>query len=125
MFFLLAASYFFYATWDYRFLFLLMFSTFLDYFTGVRIAEARKDTHQKFWFWLSISVNLGFLGVFKYYDFFATSFAELLGRFGLVVHPATLNIILPVGISFYTFHGLSYVLDIYYSKIKCISIFII
>jgi D-alanyl-lipoteichoic acid acyltransferase DltB (MBOAT superfamily) len=114
---LLLASYIFYASWDYRFLFLLMFSTFLDYITGIRIADAKSERSRKFWFWLSISVNLGFLGVFKYYDFFATSFAALIGHFGLVVHPSTLNIILPVGISFYTFHGLSYVIDIYKKRI--------
>ncbi|WP_317197226.1 MBOAT family O-acyltransferase [Aquirufa aurantiipilula] len=71
-----------------------------------------------FWLWLSIIVNLGFLGVFKYYNFFASSFVNSLAQIGLNVHVETLNIILPVGISFYTFHGLSYVIDIYKSKIK-------
>ena len=72
---------------------------------------------KKFWFWLSIVVNLGFLGVFKYYDFFAQSFAELLNGFGFQANPVLLKLILPVGISFYTFHGLSYVIDIYYKRI--------
>src|SRR5688572_22663095 len=67
---LLAASYFFYACWDYRFLFLLMFSTFLDYYTGLKISEAQEKSRKKFWLWTSIIVNLGFLGVFKYYNFF-------------------------------------------------------
>lgn len=114
---LLVASYFFYACWDYRFLFLLMFSTLLDYFTGIRMAEAKDRQWKRFWFWLSISVNLGFLGVFKYYNFFAESFAEAVSHIGWHVSPWTLNIILPVGISFYTFHGLSYVIDIYKDRI--------
>ncbi|MCZ8090643.1 MBOAT family O-acyltransferase [Flavobacterium sp.] len=115
---LLVSSYFFYACWDWRFLFLLFFSTFLDYFTGIKMQESSNQKSKQFWFWLSIIINLGFLGVFKYYDFFAISFAEALSNFGIKVNPLTLNIILPVGISFYTFHGLSYVIDIYNEKIK-------
>jgi alginate O-acetyltransferase complex protein AlgI len=115
---LLVASYFFYACWDYRFLFLLIFSTLLDYFTGLKIYEAKGKHKKKFWLWLSICINLGFLGVFKYYNFFVSSFAEALSSFGLHINYSTLNVILPVGISFYTFHGLSYVLDIYNNKIK-------
>lgn len=115
---LLVASYFFYACWDYRFMFLLIFSTLLDYFTGLKMFDAKTSIGKKFWFWLSIGVNLGFLGFFKYYNFFAESFAEALANFGLHVDVWMLNVILPVGISFYTFHGLSYVIDIYYNKIK-------
>ncbi|WP_091140851.1 MBOAT family O-acyltransferase [Flavobacterium caeni] len=115
---LLVSSYFFYGCWDWRFLFLLIFSTVLDYYTGIRMAEAPTQRNKKFWFWLSVCVNLGFLGVFKYYNFFAESFAQALANFGLTVHPYTLQIILPVGISFYTFHGLSYVIDIYKDRIK-------
>lgn len=115
---LLASSYFFYACWDWRFLFLLIFSTFLDYYTGIKMHEARNRQAKKFWFWLSISINLGFLGIFKYFDFFAVSLAEGLAKIGLQAHIWTLNIILPVGISFYTFHGLSYVIDIYKERIK-------
>ncbi|NUY80837.1 MBOAT family protein [Flavobacterium sp. MAH-1] len=114
---LLGASYFFYACWDWRFLFLLMFSTGLDYFTGLKVS-GNDGFGKKFWFWLSIIVNLGFLGVFKYYNFFAESFAGLLESFGFRVHLATLEVILPVGISFYTFHGLSYVIDIYKNRIE-------
>jgi D-alanyl-lipoteichoic acid acyltransferase DltB (MBOAT superfamily) len=114
---LLACSYFFYACWDWRFLFLLMFSTLLDYYTGIKMAEAPNQNNKKFWFWLSISVNLGFLGVFKYYDFFAVSLAEALSNMGFQANFWTLKVILPVGISFYTFHGLSYVIDIYKNRI--------
>ncbi len=115
---LIVASYYFYSCWDWRFLFLLVFSTFLDYFTGIQIEKSDSNKRRKFWFWLSILVNLGFLGIFKYYNFFATSFAEMFTSFGFKVSPMLLNVILPVGISFYTFHGLSYVIDIYYKRIK-------
>ncbi len=115
---LLVASYFFYACWDYRFMFLLLFSTVLDYVTGLKMFDAKTNWGKKFWFWLSIGINLGFLGFFKYYNFFAESFAAGLANFGIHVDMWMLNIILPVGISFYTFHGLSYVIDIYYNKIK-------
>ena len=97
---------------------LLMFSTLLDYFTGIEIEKSEKVSRRRFWFWLSVSVNLGFLGVFKYYDFFALSFAEALSHLGLKVNVFTLQVILPVGISFYTFYGLSYVIDIYNKKIS-------
>ena len=115
---LMIASYYFYACWDWRFLFLLAFSTFLDYYTGLKIEESQKKSSKKFWFWLSVGVNLGFLGFFKYYNFFAESFAELFAGFGFQINPWVLQIILPVGISFYTFHGLSYVIDIYKERIK-------
>ena len=115
---LLISSYFFYACWDWRFLFLLIFSTLLDYYTGIKMSDAKNQASKKFWFWLSISVNLGFLGVFKYYNFFAESFADAVDNFGFQVNPWSLKVILPVGISFYTFHGLSYVIDIYKNRIK-------
>ena len=117
-FLLLVASYFFYGCWDWRFLFLLLFSTALDYFTGIKMAEAKNQYNKKFWFWLSILVNLGFLGVFKYYNFFADSLAEALAGLGFQANFWTLKVILPVGISFYTFHGLSYVIDIYKGRIE-------
>lgn len=121
---LLIASYFFYACWDWRFLFLLVFSTLLDYYTGLMICNTDSKNTKKFWFWFSISVNLGFLGVFKYYNFFAESFAAGLNTIGLQVNPWTLQLILPIGISFYTFHGLSYVIDIYKERIKAEENFI-
>lgn len=114
---LLFASYFFYACWDYRFLFLLMFSTLLDYFSGIKIFEAENKKKRTFWLWLSIGINLGFLGYFKYYNFFISSFAQGFAALGIKINISTLQIILPVGISFYTFHGLSYVIDIYKKRI--------
>lgn len=115
---LMAASYFFYACWDWRFLFLLAFSTILDYYSGIKIHEAASDKSKKIWLYISVTINLGFLGFFKYYNFFIESFAEFITLFGLTPHYSTLQIILPVGISFYTFHGLSYVFDIYNKRIK-------
>ncbi len=115
---LLVSSYFFYACWDWRFMFLLIFSTMLDYFTGIKIYEATNRKKKLFWLWLSIGVNLGFLGFFKYYNFFAESFAQGLSLLGLQANLGSLQLILPVGISFYTFHGLSYILDLFKNRIK-------
>ncbi|WP_426486650.1 MBOAT family O-acyltransferase [Flavobacterium sp. 2] len=121
---LLVSSYFFYAFWDWRFLFLLVFSTLLDYFTGLKMQNTSNSVTKRNWFWISVSINLGFLGIFKYYNFFADSFARAISHFGLQVNPWTLKVILPVGISFYTFHGLSYVIDIYKNRIKAEESFI-
>lgn len=115
---LIIASYYFYSCWDWRFLFLLVFSTGLDYFTALKIENSRSKAERKTWFWISVGVNLGFLGVFKYYDFFAVSFSKLIEGFGFQANPFLLNLVLPVGISFYTFHGLSYIIDIYKGRIK-------
>ncbi|WP_396156674.1 MBOAT family O-acyltransferase [Flavobacterium sp.] len=121
---LLVSSYFFYACWDWRFLFLLVFSTLLDYYTGLKMSDSKSKAQKKFWFVVSVSINLGFLGIFKYYNFFSESFAGLISNFGFKINPYTLNVILPVGISFYTFHGLSYVIDIYKDRIKAEKNFI-
>lgn len=115
---LLVASYYFYGSWDVRFLALLAFSTFLDYFTGLKIFDASTQFKKKVWLTISVVVNVGFLAFFKYYNFFVESFAELLLLWGLKPSFTLLQIVLPVGISFYTFHGLSYVFDIYRDKIK-------
>lgn len=116
--FLILCSYYFYSCWDWRFLFLLIFSTLLDYFSAIKIENCETQKQRKLWLWLSIGINLGFLGVFKYYDFFAVSFADMLHSFGITANPLLLKLILPVGISFYTFHGLSYIIDIYYQRIR-------
>jgi D-alanyl-lipoteichoic acid acyltransferase DltB (MBOAT superfamily) len=86
--------------------------------------ESKTVKIKKFWFWLSIIVNLGFLGVFKYYNFFSDTFASALKHAGVTPNFWTLNVILPVGISFYTFHGLSYVIDIYNGRVKPVKNFI-
>ncbi len=116
--FLLLASYYFYGAWDKRFLILLLFSTALDFYFGRQIASASNQNFKKFWLYISVVINLGFLGVFKYYNFFVGSFADFINSFGVTIEARTLSIILPVGISFYTFHGLSYVFDLYRAKIK-------
>lgn len=122
--FLLVSSYFFYSCWDWRFLFLLIFSTLLDYFSGIQIEKSDNIKIKKFWFWSSIIINLGFLGVFKYFNFFAASFQNLLIDLGFHINVWSLNVILPIGISFYTFHGLSYVIDIYKKRIPAEKNFI-
>jgi alginate O-acetyltransferase complex protein AlgI len=121
---LLLASYVFYGSWDYRFLFLLVFSTLLDYATAIQISNEKNDKLRKFWFWLSICINLGLLVVFKYYNFFLLSFQQGLTRVGIAINPSTLNLVLPVGISFYTFHGISYIIDVYKGKTKASKNFI-
>ncbi len=111
---ILLASYLFYAWWDWRFLFLLLLSTVIDYAFGLLIYHSQN--RKKLYLWLSIVNNLGILAFFKYYNFFAESAKDLMGQLGFEAHPYFLDIILPVGISFYTFHGMSYVFDIYRNK---------
>lgn len=116
---LLVASYYFYCTWNWRFGLLLAFSTLLDFFSAHTIA--RSANHKKLWLGISIGINLGLLAFFKYYNFFIESAAQLLSSVGLKSHYYTLSIILPVGISFYTFHGVSYIIDIYKKRISPIN----
>ena len=117
-FILIVSSYYFYSCWDWRFLFLLLFSTLLVYFTALKIESCVTPLSQKIWLWFAVILNLSFLGVFKYYDFFVSSFTDLTNSFGFHLSPLLLKLILPVGISFYTFHGLSYIIDIYFKRIK-------
>lgn len=114
---LLISSYVFYGWWDYRFLSLIVFSSILDYLVGLRIQKESEKKSKKRWLLVSLCSNLGLLGVFKYYNFFADSFAQTMSTIGWEVNDLTLNIILPVGISFYTFQTLSYSIDIYRGKI--------
>ncbi|WP_344828059.1 MBOAT family O-acyltransferase [Chryseobacterium ginsenosidimutans] len=114
----LVASFYFYACWDWRFLFLLMFSIGLDFFSGIQIEKSKSKKEAQIWLAISIIINLGFLGFFKYYNFFVGSFSDLLSGFGFHANVWLLKIVLPVGISFYTFHGLSYVIDIYKKRIS-------
>ncbi len=116
--FLLTVSYVFYGWWDYRFLSLIIVSSLLDYLIGIRISESQSARNKKIFLAISLAVNLGFLGVFKYYDFFVVSFTDMLASVGINEHIRTINVILPVGISFYTFQTLSYSIDIYRKNIK-------
>jgi alginate O-acetyltransferase complex protein AlgI len=113
---LLASSYYFYSCWDWRFLFLLILSTLIDYSFGLLISRSSK--RKKLFLWLSIFNNLAILGFFKYYNFFVLNARSALTLSGFHFDPWLLSVILPVGISFYTFHGMSYVFDIYNGKAK-------
>ncbi len=116
--FLLAASYFFYAQWDYRFLFLIWLSTLVDWFVGSALGREQRPHARKYWLWFSLGVNFGLLATFKYLGFFVDSANALLETIGLHGNLPSLRLILPVGISFYTFQTLSYTLDIYFRKAK-------
>ncbi len=110
---LLICSYVFYAWWDWRFLSLIIVSSFIDFTAGLQIFKAQTHQLRKRWLMVSLIANLGMLSVFKYYNFFAESFTDLMHILGWQPNDLTLNIILPVGISFYTFQTLSYTIDIY------------
>jgi alginate O-acetyltransferase complex protein AlgI len=111
---ILIGSYIFYGWWDWRFVLLLMLSTLIDYGFGLLIYN--RPDRKKLFLWMSIFNNLAILGFFKYYNFFAESFRDMFLGFGIQTQPYILEILLPVGISFYTFHGMSYVIDIYYGR---------
>ena len=118
------SSYFFYGWWDWKFLSLILFSTIVDYTIGVRLTSEVKKNKRKFLLWISILVNLGFLGFFKYYNFFLDNFLTAFSFFGSEIKANTLNIILPVGISFYTFQTLSYTIDVYNKNLRATKDFI-
>lgn len=120
---ILVASYFFYGWWSYKFLGLLILSTLLDYAYGFWVASPNRRK-AKLFLWLSIINNLGILAVFKYYNFFAVQFQEMCTSIGWQVHPMLLQVALPIGISFYTFHGMSYVFDIYRGRQKPVAAFV-
>lgn len=120
---LLGASYYFYGRWDWRFLALIAISTVVDFFVGRAIGAIPADTpanllKRKRLLAVSMMINLGILGFFKYFNFFIASFADLLQLVGLQADFVTLNIILPVGISFYTFQTMSYTIDIYRRELE-------
>ncbi len=115
--FLLAASYFFYGCWDWRFLSLIMISTLVDYTVSLRMANADR-LRRKGLLLISVCTNLGILGFFKYCNFFVGSAEAVLSALGLHLHTATLSIILPVGISFYTFQTMAYTIDVYRGRVK-------
>lgn len=115
---LLVASYVFYGWWDPRFLILILFSTVVDYTIGLQLGKREEQRKRKLLLWTSIAVNLGLLGFFKYYNFFVENFIEAFTFFGFEIKTGLLNIILPVGISFYTFQTLSYTIDVYRRKLE-------
>ncbi len=113
--FIVVSSYVFYGWWDWRFLLLIAFTSFCSWGSGLLIGKAQTKKRAKIWMWLNITLNLGILALFKYYDFFVVEFAQL---FHLPTEGLLMKVILPVGISFYTFQALSYSIDIYRGKIE-------
>jgi D-alanyl-lipoteichoic acid acyltransferase DltB (MBOAT superfamily) len=115
---ILAASYLFYGAWDWRFLSLLWFSTIVDYAVGRALGRTDDPIRRRRLLWASLATNLGLLATFKYFDFFTESFANLMADIGWQVDAPTLQVILPVGISFYTFQTLSYTIDVYRRELE-------
>jgi D-alanyl-lipoteichoic acid acyltransferase DltB (MBOAT superfamily) len=122
--FILLASYCFYGWWDVRFLALIFISSLVDFIVGRSIFKQTDRRKKRYLLWLCMFINLGMLGFFKYFNFFIDSFSGLISQFGFQPGTHTLKIILPVGISFYTFQSLSYSIDIYRGKIKPTNDFI-
>ncbi len=112
------ASYVFYGWWDWRFLFLIFFSTLVDYFVGIALGQKEDGGSRKALLWLSVGANLSLLGFFKYYGFFVDNFVSAFTLLGREIKPDSLDIILPVGISFYTFQTMSYTIDVYRRNIN-------
>ncbi|MDP5096485.1 MAG: MBOAT family protein, partial [Flavobacterium sp.] len=115
---LLVASYIFYGWWDWRFLSLIIASTFLDYFVALALQKNDSSLKRKYLLGLSLLGNLGMLGFFKYYNFFIESWVEAWANLGITMEVSSLKIILPVGISFYTFQTLSYTIDVYRKEMQ-------
>ena len=115
---ILAASYVFYGAWNYKFLVLIWASTLLDFFIGVALPRASTPSRRRWLLIGSIGGNLSILGFFKYYNFFAESLADMGERLGWTFHPGMLEVALPIGISFYTFQTLSYMIDVYRGTLK-------
>src|SRR6476620_11270753 len=117
---LLVCSYFFYACWNWKFLFLIIASSALDYFVGSMLARTDDPRKRRGWLIMSLCMNLGTIAFFKYYNFFVTSAAAMLAWLGLPASLHTLNIVIPVGVSFYTFHSMSYTIDVYRRKMPAV-----
>ena len=117
-FLIVVSSYVFYGWWDWRFLFLIFFSSLIDFLVGLQLVKQENSRNRKLLLWISISFNLGLLGFFKYYNFFLDNFVAAFSFFGAHIKANSLNIILPVGISFYTFQTLSYSIDVYRRKLE-------
>lgn len=123
-FIIVISSYVFYGWWDWRFLSLILFSSIVDYLVGIKLRREDNQVKRKMLLWVSIIINLGFLGFFKYYNFFLENFVAAFSFLGKEISVNSLNIILPVGISFYTFQTLSYTIDVYKRKLESTKDFI-
>lgn len=115
---IVAASFFFYGWWDWRFLGLMILSAGIDFFVGIRLGQTEDEKKRKVLLGLSLLGNLGILGFFKYFNFFAGSFSDAFTILGSHIEVSRLNIVLPLGISFYTFQALSYTIDVYRRKLE-------
>jgi alginate O-acetyltransferase complex protein AlgI len=115
---LLVASYFFYGWWNWRFLGLLFLSTVVSFLTAIKMEDAPTERERRLYFGLAVVFGLGMLGLFKYYNFFSESFVELLSLFGVHVNWTELHLILPIGISFYTFQAMGYSIEVYRGSVK-------
>ena len=116
---IITASYIFYGWWDWRFLLLIAFTTLCSYLSGLLLSDSTKSkTRRLSVLWINVAVNLTILGVFKYFNFFTASLSQLLNPIGIHLDSVTMSLILPVGISFYTFQALSYSIDVYRHKIE-------
>lgn len=120
-FWLLLCSYVFYAVWDWRFLGLIVVSTVVDYIVSLMLSKPIAENYRKVWLAVSLCSNLGLLGFFKYFNFFTESALSLFNLLGIPAGFNTINIVLPVGISFYTFQTMSYSIDVYLRKLKPVS----
>ncbi len=123
-FLIVIASYVFYGWWDWRFLLLIFFSSVVDYSVSIALDKEDVPSRRKLLLWISIAVNIGVLGFFKYYNFFLDNFVSGFKLLGVEFNVSTLSIILPVGISFYTFQTLSYTIDVYRKKLASTKDFI-
>ena len=121
---IVGASYVFYGWWDWRFLSLILLSTIIDYTIGVKLSTEQNRGQRRILLWTSIVVNIGILGFFKYYNFFVENFVVAFSFFGRDINGNMLNVILPVGISFYTFQTLSYTIDVYHKRLKATKDFV-
>ncbi|MDQ6861695.1 MAG: MBOAT family protein, partial [Verrucomicrobiota bacterium] len=115
---LLVASYLFYGAWNPPFAALLFATTALDFYLGRQMGKRQTPQERTVWLWISVAVNLSILGFFKYGNFLLENFTWVLARGGIQYKPPHLDVFLPIGISFYTFHSLSYTLDIYRGVMK-------
>jgi D-alanyl-lipoteichoic acid acyltransferase DltB (MBOAT superfamily) len=114
----LVASYVFYGWWDWSFLWLILFSTLINYFFAIGLGKYDKERTRKLILWSSVALNMGFLGFFKYYNFFLDNFIQAFSFFGNPITIRGLDIVLPVGISFYTFQTMSYTIDVYRKQLE-------
>ena len=116
--FVVLASYVFYGWWDWRFLILIAVTTFCSFYSGILLGKSCSRLYRRFFLWCNVGINLGILCCFKYFNFFSANFAALLRALGMQADMISLDLVLPVGISFYTFQALSYTIDVYRGKIE-------